>query len=182
MIKIGVDGTCWHRSRPGGRSSAARPPWRSSPGAIAWPLAVPLAILAAFFLFFFRDPDRHHTASADERHLAGRRPRAGRGRRGGRGGAGRSLEAGQHFSVADGRARQPHSGVGSRHASVVHARAVSRRRTATMRRRRTSAVKSGSITAARWSWRVRSSAFWRDASCAASTPAPRCAPATATAS
>src|SRR5258708_34013564 len=34
-------------------------------GAIAWPLAVPLAILAAFFLFFFRDPDRHHTAGAE---------------------------------------------------------------------------------------------------------------------
>jgi phosphatidylserine decarboxylase len=34
-------------------------------GAIAWPLAVPLAVLSAFFLFFFRDPDRHHTAGSD---------------------------------------------------------------------------------------------------------------------
>jgi phosphatidylserine decarboxylase len=34
-------------------------------GAIAWPLAVPLAVLSAFFLFFFRDPDRHHTAGTD---------------------------------------------------------------------------------------------------------------------
>jgi phosphatidylserine decarboxylase len=34
-------------------------------GAIAWWLAVPLAILAGFFLFFFRDPDRHHTAASD---------------------------------------------------------------------------------------------------------------------
>lgn len=34
-------------------------------GAIAWPLAVPLAILAGFFLFFFRDPDRRHTAGFD---------------------------------------------------------------------------------------------------------------------
>ena len=33
-------------------------------GAILWPLAVPLAILAGFFLFFFRDPDRRHTADA----------------------------------------------------------------------------------------------------------------------
>jgi phosphatidylserine decarboxylase len=34
-------------------------------GAVSWPLAVPLAILAAFFLFFFRDPDRRHSASVD---------------------------------------------------------------------------------------------------------------------
>ena len=34
-------------------------------GAVAWPLGVLLAILAAFFLFFFRDPERHHTAGAD---------------------------------------------------------------------------------------------------------------------
>lgn len=27
--------------------------------AFAWPLAVPFAVLAAFFAFFFRDPDRH---------------------------------------------------------------------------------------------------------------------------
>jgi phosphatidylserine decarboxylase len=34
-------------------------------GAILWPMAVPLAILAAFFLFFFRDPDRRHSADSD---------------------------------------------------------------------------------------------------------------------
>jgi phosphatidylserine decarboxylase len=34
-------------------------------GAAAWPLGVLLAILSAFFLFFFRDPERHHTASFD---------------------------------------------------------------------------------------------------------------------
>jgi phosphatidylserine decarboxylase len=34
-------------------------------GAIAWPLAVLFAVLPAVFLFFFRDPDRHHTAGTD---------------------------------------------------------------------------------------------------------------------
>jgi phosphatidylserine decarboxylase len=34
-------------------------------GAIAWPLSVPFLILTAFFLFFFRDPDRHHSANFD---------------------------------------------------------------------------------------------------------------------
>src|SRR5215467_4517520 len=34
-------------------------------GAIAWPLSVPFLILTAFFLFFFRDPDRHHSAPPD---------------------------------------------------------------------------------------------------------------------
>ena len=34
-------------------------------GAIAWPLSVPFLILTAFFLFFFRDPDRHHSATFD---------------------------------------------------------------------------------------------------------------------
>ena len=32
--------------------------------------AVPLVILAAFFTFFFRDPDRHSTANADIAVLA----------------------------------------------------------------------------------------------------------------
>jgi len=34
-------------------------------GAIAWPVSVPFLILTAFFLFFFRDPDRHHSATFD---------------------------------------------------------------------------------------------------------------------
>jgi phosphatidylserine decarboxylase len=34
-------------------------------GAVAWPLSVPFLILTAFFLFFFRDPDRHHSANFD---------------------------------------------------------------------------------------------------------------------
>jgi phosphatidylserine decarboxylase len=34
-------------------------------GTLAWPLAVLFAVLAAFFLFFFRDPERHHTAGPD---------------------------------------------------------------------------------------------------------------------
>ena len=34
-------------------------------GAIAWPLAVPLIVLAGCFLFFFRDPNRHHSAGFD---------------------------------------------------------------------------------------------------------------------
>jgi phosphatidylserine decarboxylase len=34
-------------------------------GAIAWPLSIPFLILTAFFLFFFRDPDRHHSANFD---------------------------------------------------------------------------------------------------------------------
>jgi phosphatidylserine decarboxylase len=34
-------------------------------GAVAWPLAVPLLVLAGFFLFFFRDPERHNRADFD---------------------------------------------------------------------------------------------------------------------
>jgi phosphatidylserine decarboxylase len=34
-------------------------------GTIAWPLSIPFLILSAFFLFFFRDPDRHHSANFD---------------------------------------------------------------------------------------------------------------------
>jgi len=34
-------------------------------GSIAWPLSVPFLILSAFFLFFFRDPDRRHSAGLD---------------------------------------------------------------------------------------------------------------------
>jgi phosphatidylserine decarboxylase len=34
-------------------------------GAVAWPLSVPFLILTAFFLFFFRAPDRHHSANFD---------------------------------------------------------------------------------------------------------------------
>jgi phosphatidylserine decarboxylase len=34
-------------------------------GVVGWPLALPFAILGAFFLFFFRDPERHHAAPPD---------------------------------------------------------------------------------------------------------------------
>jgi phosphatidylserine decarboxylase len=34
--------------------------------AFAWPLAVPFAVLAAFFAFFFRDPDRRTIGSIEE--------------------------------------------------------------------------------------------------------------------
>ena len=34
-------------------------------GVAGWPFVVPFAILAAFFLFFFRDPDRHHSAGSE---------------------------------------------------------------------------------------------------------------------
>ena len=99
--------------------------------------------------------------------VAGGWPRAGGrpGRR--RGGAAGLVAAGQHLSVADGRPRQSRS----------RPRAASRasptrpgdfcRRTAPTRRPSTSAARSGSITAARWSSRGRSSACWRAASSAA---------------
>jgi phosphatidylserine decarboxylase len=58
MARVGIDPAGWPFI--GGAAALA-----ILAGAIAWPLAVPLAILAAFFLFFFRDPDRHHTAGAD---------------------------------------------------------------------------------------------------------------------
>jgi phosphatidylserine decarboxylase len=34
--------------------------------AFAWPLAIPFAVLAAFFAFFFRDPDRHTIGPLDD--------------------------------------------------------------------------------------------------------------------
>ena len=34
-------------------------------GALAWQLAMPLVVLAGFFLFFFRDPDRQSAATVD---------------------------------------------------------------------------------------------------------------------
>jgi phosphatidylserine decarboxylase len=58
MARVGIDPAGWPFI--GGAAALA-----ILAGAIAWPLAVPLAILAALFLFFFRDPDRHHTAGAD---------------------------------------------------------------------------------------------------------------------
>jgi phosphatidylserine decarboxylase len=36
-------------------------------GAIgAWPLSLPFVVLSGFFLFFFRDPDRHHAGVFDQ--------------------------------------------------------------------------------------------------------------------
>jgi len=58
VTRIGVDPAGWPFI--GGAAALA-----ILAGAIAWPLAVPLVILSAFFLFFFRDPERHHRASSD---------------------------------------------------------------------------------------------------------------------
>jgi phosphatidylserine decarboxylase len=58
VARIGVDPAGWPFI--GGAAALA-----ILAGAIAWPLAVPLVILSAFFLFFFRDPERHHRASSD---------------------------------------------------------------------------------------------------------------------
>ena len=67
----------------------------------------------AFFLFFFRDPDRRIAARRRRRAVAGRRPGAGRRRPAlAQARAARAVAADQHLSLADGRARQPRSGVG----------------------------------------------------------------------
>jgi phosphatidylserine decarboxylase len=58
VARIGIDPAGWPFI--GGAAALA-----FLAGAIAWPLAVPLLILSAFFLFFFRDPERHHKASSD---------------------------------------------------------------------------------------------------------------------
>jgi phosphatidylserine decarboxylase len=58
MARIGIDPAGWPFI--GGAVALA-----ILAGTIAWPLAVPLVILAAFFLFFFRDPDRRHSATFD---------------------------------------------------------------------------------------------------------------------
>jgi phosphatidylserine decarboxylase len=58
MIRIGIDPAGW----PFIGAAAALAILAST---IAWQLAVPLLFLSAFFLFFFRDPERHHRASSD---------------------------------------------------------------------------------------------------------------------
>ena len=57
-MRVGIDPAGW--PFVGGAAALA-----ILAGAVAWPLAVPFAILAAFFLFFFRDPERHHGAGAE---------------------------------------------------------------------------------------------------------------------
>lgn len=58
MIRIGIDPAGWpFIGAAAGLAIVA--------ATIAWALAVPLLILSAFFLFFFRDPERHHRASSD---------------------------------------------------------------------------------------------------------------------
>ena len=170
----------------GCRSSAARCCSRWYPvSRLGWVPAVLFVALGAFFAFFFRDPERSPPVDSHGGRavlVAGRRPRAG-GRTGRtRCGAARRLAADQHFSFADGRAREPHAGVRAGHPRQLLLPAGSFRRTAPMPRAATSAARSGSITAARWSSRARSSASSRAASSAALKWAPRCAPGTGSAS
>ncbi len=58
MVRVGIDPAGWPFI--GGAVALA-----ILAGAIAWPLALPLILLAGFFLFFFRDPNRQHTAGFD---------------------------------------------------------------------------------------------------------------------
>ena len=68
------------------------------------------AALGGFLAYFFRDPERQVPQDPGARGVAGRRPRHDRRpERWPLGAAGR-LEAGHDFSLADGRAHQPHAG------------------------------------------------------------------------
>ena len=72
---------------------------------------VPFLVLAAFFVFFFRDPDRTMPTEPQPGRVAGRRPRDDRRAISPAQGAPRGrVAADQHLSVADGRAREPHAG------------------------------------------------------------------------
>ena len=97
--------------------------------AIGGVFALPFVVLAAFFVFFFRDPDRR--AAADTGDDAVLSPADGRvlvaGRAAAGGGAAGRVAADQHLSLADGRARQPRAGLRPRHARQLHARTVSAR-------------------------------------------------------
>ena len=88
--------------------------------AVVWVLAIPFIALGAFFAFFFRDPERAPPAGDD----AVISPADGRVIR-----AGSALEASappgdwQQISIflsPDRRAREPHPGVGARHARQLH--------------------------------------------------------------
>ena len=115
----------------------------------SWPaLAVPSLVLAAFFLFFFRDPDRARPDDRDAGGVAGRWPRDGR--RAAQPGPAprRGVAADQHVSVADGRPRQPHPASRAGHAGRVSARGDSCRPIGRRPASSTSGPRSGSITTA----------------------------------
>ena len=159
--------------RPGGRSCSA-PSSRS-------------AALAAAGRSAVSDPARRSPrilplflprSGAGSRRLAttrsSRRPTAAcwsPARRTRRRGAAGHVAADQHLPVADGRAREPHAGVGPRHARGVSRRASSCPRTGATRAPPTSAARSGSITRPAIV-AARSSASWRAASSAACRRAP----------
>ena len=92
-----------------------------------WALAIPFVVARRrFSSFSFAIPigaamPARRRCGAVARGWPGARGRAGDARRG----AARDVAAGQHFSVADGRARQPRAGLGPRHAGQLQARAVS---------------------------------------------------------
>ena len=77
--KIEPDGSCAHRSGGVAVHRWARWRWRSLAGAgVAWWVALPFLVLAGFFLFFFRDPDRAQPRPIRRRAVTGGRPGPGR--------------------------------------------------------------------------------------------------------
>ena len=58
MARVGIDPAGWPFI--GGAAALA-----ILGGVAGWLFVVPFAILTAFFLFFFRDPDRHHSAGSE---------------------------------------------------------------------------------------------------------------------
>ncbi|MGC4082009.1 MAG: hypothetical protein QM736_07860 [Vicinamibacterales bacterium] len=129
-------------------------------------LAVPFLVLAAFFLFFFRDPDRVAASDADAGTVARGWPGTRRGSRRCRCRTERRVAADQHLPLADERAREPRAGVGACDEGVVHARQVPARVRARRSHRERAQRDLGSTTAASRSSRGRSSACSRVASSA----------------